>query len=326
MQRALVSLFAPLVILGSAACEPSSLGRRRPTAELDAYCEITSTPGLVRFDGEVATICEAGSCMVARVSGSTLSPVSVSGAAMGYGVSRGRTVILHDDGRLTILDGREETELAAWAADVSVEDDRDHLVLVGLRADEAGLGEDTEDSETGAITTVPGETLVSSPSMGTRIVRLDLDTHEVVELVNDPMAGSPIAIPGSDDVLYVGAPDGVAAILRVSAGGEPRQLTNVGLTDVGQEFVPVPLHEHAFAGSRLVFSVIDPNVDTSGIEGPRPGAIWAVDVETGDAELLGEGRFPMSGGPSSSGDEVIAVVDDTPGGGCATTYGTTEGA
>ena len=320
MQRALVSLVVPLALVGSVACEPSSLGRRRPTAELDAYCEITSTPGLVRFDGEVATICEAGSCMVARVSGSTLSPVSASGAAMGYGVSRGRTVILHDDGRLTILEGREEVELAAWAADVSVEDDREHLVFVGLRAEEPGLGEDTEDDETGTITPVPGETLVSSPSMGTRVVRLDLDTAELVELVDDPMAGTPIAIPGSDDVLYVGAPDGVAALMRVTAGSAPRQLTNVGVTDVGQEFVPVPLHEHAFAGRRLVFSVIDTNVETSEIDGPRPGAIWAVDIETGDAELLGEGRFP-----STSGDEVIAVVDDTPGGACATTYGT-EGA
>lgn len=321
MRRALVSLVVPVALSGAVACEPNAIGRRRPAAELDAYCEITATPGLVRFDGEVATICEAGSCMVARVTGSTLSPVSVSGAVMGYGVSRGRTVILHDDGRLTILEGRDEVELASWAADVSVEDDRNHVVFVGLREADTGYGEDTEDPETGEVTTVEGSALVSSPAMGTRLVRLDLDTAELVELVDDPMAGTPIAIPGSDDVLYVGAPDGVAAILRVSAGGTPRQLTNVGITDVGQDFVPVPLHEHAFAGRRLVFSVIETSVDTSEIDGPMPGAIWAVDIETGEAELLGEGRFP-----SASGDEVIATVDDTPGGGCATSYGNTEGA
>ncbi len=325
MRRVLVSLAVPVALatLALAACEPNVIGRRRPAAELDSYCEITATPGLVRFDGEVATICEAGSCMVARVSGGTASPLSVSRAAMGFGVSRGRTVILHDDGRLTILEGREEIELASWAADVSVEDDRDHVVFVGLREADTGFGEDTEDPETGEVTTVEGTTLVSSPSMGTRVVRLDLDTAELVELVDDPMAGTPIAIPGSDDILYVGAPDGVAAILRVSAGGAPRQLTNVGITDVGQDFVPVPLYEHAFAGSRLVFSVIETAIDTSEIDGPMPGSIWAVDIETGEAELLGEGRFPSAGGGST---EVIAAVDDTPGGGCATSYGNTEGA
>lgn len=324
MHRALAPLVVPIALAGLAACEPNTIGRRRPTADLDAYCGVTATRGLVRFDGEVATICEGGACMVARVTGSTLSPLSVSGAVMGYGVSRGRTVILHDDGRLTILEGRDEVALATWAADVSVEDDREHVVFVGLREADTGFGEDTEDPETGEVTTVEGGAVVSSPAMGTRLVRLDLDTAELEELVDDPMAGTPIAIPGSDDVLYVGAPDGVAAILRVSPGGAPRQLTNVGITDVGQDFVPVPLHEHAFAGRRLVFSVLETNVDTSEIDGPRPGAMWAVDIETGEAELLGEGRFPAPGGTGS--DEVIAVVDDTPGGGCATTYGATEGA
>ena len=99
-----------------------------------------------------------------------------------------------------------------------------------------------------------------------------------------------------------------------------RQLTNVGITDVGQEFVPVPLHEVAIVESRLVYAVIEAEIDTSELEGPAPGAIWAVDVNTGEAELLGEGRFP-----EASTDGVIATVDDTPGAGCATTYAPTEG-
>jgi hypothetical protein len=308
--------------LGVMACAPGGGGPRSgpSTAELDAYCEVTSTPGLVRFDGEVATVCEGAACMVARVRGAELTPLAVSGARMGYAVSRGRTVILHDDGQLTIVEGGREIELAAWAADVSVEDDGDHVLFVGLRAAEEGVGEDTEDPETGEITTVDGARLETSAALGTRLVRLDLDTAELVEVVDDPLAGTPIALPGTDDVLYVGAPDGVAAILRVSPGGTPRQLTNVGVTSVGQEFVPVPLHEVALVGSRLVYAVPETGLDPNAIDGPAPGAIWSVDVLTGEAELLGEGRFPRA-----SGGGVIATVDDTPGAGCATTYARTEG-
>ena len=320
MRRVLVPLLVPALAL--VACEPTSIGRRPgpAAAELDAYCEITSTPGLVRFDGEVATICEAGSCMVARVRGTSLTPVAVSDARMGYGASRGRTVILHDDGRLTILEGTSEVELARWAADVSIEDDGEHALFVALRGADTAFGEDTEDPETGEITSVAGGSAEVTPEMGTRLVRIDLDTAQIEEIADDPLAGTPIALPGTDDVLYVSAPDGVAAILRVSPGGTPRQLTNVGITDVGQEFVPVPLHEVAIVESRLVYAVIEAEIDTSELEGPAPGAIWAVDVNTGEAELLGEGRFP-----EASTDGVIATVDDTPGAGCATTYAPTEG-
>jgi hypothetical protein len=320
MRRVLVPLLVPALAL--AACEPTSIGRRNgpAAAELDAYCELTSTPGLVRFDGEVATICEAGSCMVARVRGTSLTPVAVSDARMGYGASRGRTVILHADGRLTILEGSSEVELARWAADVSIEDDGEHALFVALRDADTAFGEDAEDPETGEITSVAGGSAEVTPEMGTRLVRMDLDTAEIEEIADDPLAGTPIALPGTDDVLYVSAPDGVAAILRVSPGGTPRQLTNVGITDVGQEFVPVPLDEVAIAGSRLVYAVIETEIDTSELEGPAPGAIWAVDVNTGEAELLGEGRFP-----EASADGVIATVDDTPGAGCATTYAPTEG-
>jgi hypothetical protein len=320
MRRVLVPLLVPALAL--VACEPTSIGRRSgpAAAELDAYCELTSTPGLVRFDGEVATICEAGSCMVARVRGTSLVPVAVSDARMGYAASRGRTVILHEDARLTIVEGTSEIELARWAADVSIEDDGDHALFVALRAPDTAHGEDTEDPETGEVTSVAGGSAEVTPEMGTRLVRMDLDTAELEELVDDPLAGTPIALPGTDDVLFVGAPDGVAAILRVSPGGVPRQLTNVGITDIGPEFVPVPLHELAIVGSRLVYSVIEREIDTSELEGPAPGAIWAVDVSTGEAELLGEGRFPeaIDGG-------VIATVDDTPGGGCTTIYAPTEG-
>ncbi|MBX7193666.1 MAG: hypothetical protein K1X94_16535 [Sandaracinaceae bacterium] len=318
MRRVLALLLA--VPLPLAACSPTTSVRRGTPSGLDAYCEVTSTPGLVRFDGEVATICEGGGCMVARVRGSTLTPLPVSGAAMGFSASRGRTVILHDDARLTILEGSDEVELARWAADVSVEDDGDHVLFVGLREADTGFGEDVEDPETGELTSVPGASVEMTPEMGTRLVRLDLDTAELEELVDDPMAGTPIALPGTDDILFVGAPDGVAALLRLTPGTPARQLTNVGVLDVGQEFVPVPQHEYAVIGGRVVYSVIDRAVDLDERDGPLPGAMWAVDVSTGEAELLGGGRFPM---PSSDG--VIAAAEDTPGGGCASTYASTEG-
>ncbi len=303
-------------------CSPQTGRRSRggDASDLDAYCEVTATPGLVRFDGEVATICEGGGCMLARVQGGALAPLAVSDARMGYAASRGRTLVLHDDGRLTILEGGEEVELAAWAADVFVEEDGEHALFVGLREADTGFGEDVEDPETGELTAVAGVTLVSSPELGTRIVRMDLDTAEVQEIVDDPMAGTPIDLPGTDDILYVGAPDGVAALLRVTPGGAPRQLTNAGVTEIGQEFVPVPLHEVVVDGARVFYSVAEAALDAEEA-GPASAALWAVDVETGAAELLGEGRFPTAGD-----DGVIAVVDDTPAGGCAATYIGAEGA
>jgi hypothetical protein len=87
---------------------------------------------------------------------------------MGYAASRGRTVILHDDGRLTIVEGSSEVELARWAADVSVEDDGEHALFVALRTPDTAYGEDTEDPETGEVTTVAGGSAEMTPEMGTR--------------------------------------------------------------------------------------------------------------------------------------------------------------
>lgn len=304
------------------ACAPESARRSRAGgSDLDAYCELTSTPGLVRFDGEVATVCSDAGCMVARVRGGALEPLPVSGARMGFAVSRGRTVILHDDGRLTVLERRDEIELAAWAADVAVEDDGEHVLFVGLAEAERGLAEQDVEVESGEALALPAVELVAGPELGTRIVRLDLDTAELEEVVDDPMAGTPVALSGTHDILYVAAPAGLAALMRVSPGGTPRQLTNVGVTEVGMEFVPAPQHEVTELEGRIVYAVPDAGTDAGDDEDGAPsGALWAVDVETGEAELLGEGRFPMPGA-----DGVVATVDDTPGAGCAASYGSAEG-
>jgi hypothetical protein len=314
---ATVPLLLLLTGLAAGGCSPTS-ARRGPAAagDLTAYCEVTSTPGLVSFDGEVATVCAEGACGVARVRGGSLELLPVTGARLGLAASRGRVVVLHDDGRLTILEGRDEVELASWAADVAVEDDGDHVLFVGLRAIEEGLGEQDVEVESGDAVGIAPVRLEASPEMGTRIVRMDLDTAELEELVDDAMAGSPIPLPGSDDILFVGVPGSVAALMRVSPGGAPRQITNRDVADTGQDFVPVPLHETTFSGGRLVYAVADETVDAAEDDlHAGGGALWAVDVETGEAELLGEGRFPV-------GDEggVTVTTDQAGDGGCASRY------
>ncbi len=312
------TLFLSVAFIPAVACAPTSLRRgSQAAADLGSYCDATVTPGLVSFDGEVATLCVEGVCTVARVGRrGSLEPLEVAGVQLGLGASRGRTVILHDDARLTVLEGGEEIELAAWAADVAVEDDGEHVVFVGLRATEVGVGEQDVEGES----PIEAVTLQAGPELGTRLVRLDLDTAEIEELLDDPMAGTPIPIPGSDDVLYVGAPGSVAALMRVAPGGAPRQLTNLEVADVGQDFVPVPLHEVTFLGSRVVYAVADESpLDADGAHLPA-GQLWAVDIETGDAELLGEGRFPLAGV-----DGVVALTDETAGSACAARYLATEG-
>ena len=77
------------------------------------------------------------------------------------------------------------------------------------------------------------------PGTPTRLVVMDLarGTRRVVS--EHPLDSSPWPVPGSDDVMFVSGRTGVASIWRSSPGRPPRQVTNVGLTRVGPEFVPV---------------------------------------------------------------------------------------
>lgn len=283
-----------LAAVALVGCAPGGSTRTgRPVTQVGAfdvasYCTLAARADLIELTGSSAVVCDATdevgddvvpSChvLVADTAGA-ISDTSLDGAIAALRAADGRFVVLTADERLVLHDGRRELrELAAWAAAPSLDATGHRVVFVAPMegADVAELGDPT------------------------RLVSLDLASGALSVIANDESATSPLFVPDGSAVLYVAAPEGVASILRVpTSGGAPTMLTNEGLVDMGQGFVPAYGLDHAWSGDTLVYT--SPSRDGR-------SEIWALDTTTGDASRLGEGVHPMV---TDTGEVIVTDASD----------------
>ena len=257
----------------------------RSTVELERYCAVARQADLESWVGDVVTRCETRdeevTCSVSRAQ-SALEPITLAGAPdlrRALPAGDGRMLLSLADGRLllTAADGTVERELAAWASDPWVSDD-------GARAAWIGLAEGLSEWEPGAPTVVVAQDLADgAPSV----------------LAEDELASAPRPIPGSRDVLFVSARTGLASYWVAGPGHEPRQLTNLGLTEPGQPSVPVAERELTWSGSALFYAVDD--------------RVLRLTLD-GESREVGPGRWPRARADGS----VLALVGG--GSACAAIY------
>ncbi len=272
MRRSLLFFSLGLLLSLGAACTPSA---GPTTGSLAEYCAVATRSGLAGWSGDVVTVCDGApsagdheppsACAIFRVAGAELTPVALPDgveARLALPAAGGKLIVLTTDERL--LYGPSSgplAELSAWAAEPSVSSD-------GARVAYVALAEGFTEPELG----VPTQIVVHE---------LAADRREVV--TTDELASSPVPVPGSSEVLFVSTQTGVASVWRASPGGAPAQLTNVGMTQLEQGFVPVPARQLAWiGGSELVF--------TAEYEDDR---IWRLEL-SGVAEELGPGAWPRA--------------------------------
>lgn len=279
-----------LALGGLAACAPPSGGRGRGVTavgsfDVASYCDLAARADLAELTGSSAVVCDAvadGSdeamphcrVLVADRSGQ-VSETALEGAVAALRAGDGRFVVLTEDERLVLSDGRREIrELAAWAAEPSLD-------ATGGRVAFVAALEGAERAEAGE---------------PTRLVTVDLSTSRLAVLSTDETASAPVFTPDGMAVLYVSTTTGVASIYRVAtSGGAPVQLTNEGANDVGQGFVPPYERQRAWSGETLVFAALSRD-DRS--------ELWALDPQTGDAQRVGEGAYPLA-----TDDGRVVVID-----------------
>lgn len=259
-----------LALLAS-ACDQGS--GQPSTSELDAYCAVARRSDLSTWVGDVVTLCQdMGSedtvtCQAARSSGAGVDPIALGdlAALRILPAAGGRFVVLGADARLTIVrsDASEERELAHWAADPWVSDDGQRVAWIGLPQ---GLTE-------------------WDFGVPTVVVVQDLRASTPTILAEDELASTPRPIPGSSDVLYVSAQTGLASYWIAGPHRTPTQLTNVGLTEVDQEAVPVGDRELAWGSDGAFYFAIP---DDAG------SRLYRLDLTSGDARELGPGRWPRA--------------------------------
>lgn len=284
-----------LGILGCSPAEPGPSSRRAPEKVgafgMDAYCRLAADPQVVELSHKLAVSCQ-------RSMGPTdldednfprcrillpderggLRGRSIEGAITALALPDGGLVVLTSDERLVLHDGRRIVrEIASWAAEPDVDRSGRFVAFVGFSGEER-------------------------PDLGdpTHIAVVDLQRGERRVVVDDPNASSPLFTPDGQSLLFVTAASGVASIARISlAGGSVELLTNQGLEDTGQGFVPPYERQRVWIGDTLVYSFIG--------EGNQ-AEVWAFSLATSFASRIGRGVFPV---PAEGGK--VAVRDEVSG-------------
>lgn len=273
-----------MLCVGLSACAPPGPSRasrgERPVLRVgafdpEAYCELAHRAGIAELTPSTAISCEPVDrdrgdedlprcrLLVADASGRPRE-TPLEGIVSAWPLENGRYVVLTSDERLVLHDGRSElATLAEWAAEPAVDPAGRRVVFVGA-------AEGTDRAELGDATS---------------LVLVELESGRRARLSADETASAPLFTPDGRSVLYVSTWSGVAAIHRVSIDGESHeQLTNEGLNDVGQGFVPVYENERVWLGTTLVYAALGRD---------ERAEIWALDARTGDARRIGEGSHPL---------------------------------
>ena len=260
-------------------------------AELSTYCRVASRAGLNTWVGSIVTTCTnsdgEASCSLFRVNGMTLDAIALPDQVTNpvwAAETSGALFVLAESGQLSRIQGSTVDVIAPLALDPTLSPSGDRLVFMGAPAGatEWELG---------------GSMLVQAYSVRNR---------RVTTLLEDGLASSPQGVPGSEDVLFVSTRNDVAAIFRASPGGEPRQLTNVGMTSVVQEFVP-PLTAQSTWTTDGVYYAFSRDIADS--------MVLHLNATTGEVEEVGPGFWPRL----DASDDILALA---PAGSdpCAFTY------
>ncbi len=297
-QRAVRSCAAIAFLAG---CTPGQVRTTAPAGSpLDpsSYCAAATAEGLDSWSGAYQTLCPAADhaidgptegCRHYRIEGGEAQDLGLPGVRRVLDAGGGALVLWREDGALVHRDARgEERVLAGWASDPSVGSTDPTVAYLTVST------EDLEEDEHGR-----------EPALGAPVqVVLRPMTGPAEVLTVDPEAASPWALPDGSGVLFVSTRTGLASIWRVRRGEEPVQLTNVGLDEVGQEFVPVPAGALAWLpDGRAVFA--------TQIERDE---LWLLDPDSGATERLGPGAHPRVGP-----DGVVLALGGSEGG-CAVRY------
>src|SRR5262249_22612982 len=143
-----------------------------------------------------------------------------------------------------------------------------------------------------------------SEGVATRVVAYDVGSGAITEVATDADASHAIPV-GDGTVVYVSTHGGVASLWRAAPHAVPHQLTNVGLAAVDATFVPAPANDAVWLPGTHVL-VYAAHYDDE--------AVWKIDVDSGEAELLGPGAMPQL----DSDGAVLAVSNASSD--CASTY------
>lgn len=262
-------------------------------AELMAYCRVASRAGLNSWVGALVTTCtvedetQEGSCRLSRVGATALEAVSLPSQVVEpvwAAETPSALFVLTDEGQLLRLSGSEVEVISPLARDPSLASSGDRVVFL---APPEGVTE--WDIDTPAL-----------------IQSYTIRNRQVSTVTQDEFAFAPYAVPRSSDVIFSSTRTGVAAIFRVSPGGEPTQLTNVGMTTLEQESVPPLTNQTLWADDGVYFAYMS---DTN------QSILLHLNIDTGVVRDVGPGFWPRL--DANSDILALAPSESTP---CAFVY------
>jgi hypothetical protein len=308
----LAAAVAPVpAALGAAGCGGSGGGGNAPTTiapgasalSAEAYCRVAATPGLRSWHRDLVTVCDdrapvdaPPNCQVSVVQADgRLVPTPIEGAVLARRLAGDRVLVRTREGAIVIVgaDGRPRLTLAAWGEGPGVSPDGRLVAFVT--------------AVEGAPPPMDG---MLDPAVGRRVVLWTVGESTALRTVlEDDAAMAAWPFPSGEDVAFVSTRSGVAALWRVNLASELAfQVTNQGMTEVEQDFVPPPGEGAIWLGTRPVL-VYDATMATQ----PH---IWRADLESGEAVEVGPGEWPVPRDATTLNARASAVGDAT----CAAAY------
>ncbi len=261
--------------------------------ELRAYCAVAQRADLDAWANDVVTECRSASddvieCTAGRVSASgEVTAIAIAEPFVRVlAASNDRYVVLLADERLVIADddGAIGRVLASWASDPWISDDGERVAWIGLP--------DGVDAWDFGVPTV--------------IAVQDIDDAERTIVAQDDLAGAPRPIPGTRDVLYASSQSGLASFWMAGPDLGARQVTNLGLTEIGQDSVPIAGRQLAWSSGTLYY----------GVTGESATTLWRLVLGNGITERLGDGAWPHR-----RSDGAVLAAQRPGSSACAAVYG-----
>lgn len=189
-------------------------------------------------------------------------PLELGSVRSAWRLDAGRLLVLSGDGRLLDVPIARPADARELARDVGVPQlSRDRRFAVFAKARVGG-----------------GDSVT--------FTRLDVESGELRDYATgDHTAYTGMAIPDSDDLLFLSGRTGIASLFRITPSGTTTQITNQGVgTTRSKGFVPAP------SGGVIWLPGDTPRFAFR--TGLFQGSVWLGDLEQGRFEELGQGRLP----------------------------------